>query len=61
MALKSKKLDQVREDVPVQHVIQEQLVRINLQVPESTRQAWKQRALDANKTMTELIIEAMSK
>lgn len=61
MALKSKKLDQVREDVPVQHVIQEQLVRVNLQVPESTRRAWKQRALDTNKTMTELIIEAMSK
>ena len=61
MALKSKKLDQVREDVPVHHVIQEQLVRINLQVPESTRKAWKQRALDANKTMSELIIEAMSK
>ena len=61
MALKSKKLDAVRPDVPVQHVIQEEMVRINLQVPESVRKDWKQRALDSNKTMTELIVEAMSK
>jgi hypothetical protein len=33
MALKSKKLDEVRSSIPIDIVTQEQIVRINLNVP----------------------------
>jgi hypothetical protein len=61
MALKSKPLDQVRADVPVSAAAQGDLVRVNLNVPESTRTAWKMLALQRKVTLAELIIEAMSK
>lgn len=60
MALKSKPLDQVRQ-VPVEIVSQEEMVRINLNVPKSTRNAWKAIALKQEKTLTDLIIESMNK
>lgn len=61
MALKSKPLDQVRADVPVSAAGQGDLVRVNLNVPKSTRTAWKMLALQRKVTLQELIIEAMSK
>ena len=60
MALKSKPLSAVRADVPVHEVSREELVRINFQVPESVRHAWKGAALQERKTLTEVIIEQMS-
>jgi len=60
MALKSKPMEQVRP-VPVQVVSAEEMVRINLNVPESLRHAWKQIALNQKKTLTEVIIDAMNR
>ena len=57
MALKSKPLDRVREDVPV---FQEKPVRVNLNVPESVRSAWKIAAAQRNKDLSSLIVEAMN-
>lgn len=51
-------MDQVR-DLPVEVVSAQDMVRINLNVPESLRHEWKQIALDKKKTMTEIIIDAM--
>jgi len=59
MALKSKPLEAVRPDVPVHEVSREDLVRINFLVPASVRKEWKGAALREDKTMTELITEAM--
>jgi len=59
MALKSKPLEAVRSDVPVHEVSREDLVRINFLVPASVRKEWKGAALREDKTMTELITEAM--
>ena len=59
MALKSKPLEDVRPDVPLHEVSREDLVRINFSVPASVRKEWKGAALREDKTMTELIIEAM--
>jgi len=61
MALKSKSLDQVRPDVPVAAAAQDELVRVNLNVPKATRLAWKTIALKRGVTLAELINEAMSK
>lgn len=59
MALKSKPLEAVRADVPVHEVSREDLVRVNFLVPASVRKAWKGAALREDKTLTELITEAM--
>lgn len=59
MALKSKPLHEVRPTIPLATVSQEEIVRINLNVPKRLRQAWKARALKEDKTLTELILEAM--
>lgn len=61
MALKSKPLDQVRPDVPTSAAAQDELVRVNLNVPKATRTAWKTIALQRGVTLGDLIIEAMSK
>lgn len=61
MALKSKKLDQVRPTVANVTVLGEDLVRINLNVPHSIRKKWKDIANDRDTTLTDLIIEAMEK
>jgi hypothetical protein len=60
MALKSKNLGAVRSDLPTQEAIpQEELVRVNLEVPKSVRQAWKTVAVGRGITLTDLIKEAM--
>lgn len=60
MALKSKNLGSVRSDLPTQEAIpQEELVRVNLEVPKSVRQAWKTVAVGRGITLTDLIKEAM--
>lgn len=61
MALKSKPLSAVRPDVPVEEVSREEVVRINLNVPISLRKTWKEAALKEDKTLSDLIIESMSK
>jgi len=60
MGLKSKPLDQVRASVPVHEVTREDVVRININVPDSLRQQWKMASVHAKKPMTDMIIEAMS-
>ena len=60
MGLKSKPLDKVRSDVPVHEVTKEDVVRINLNVPESMRQQWKIAAVHAKMPLTDVVIEAMS-
>lgn len=59
MALKSKSLGDVRPDVPVHEVCREDMVRVNFLVPASVRKEWKGAALREDKTLTELILEAM--
>lgn len=59
MALKSKPLEDVRADVPVHEVSREDMVRVNFLVPASVRKEWKSAALREDKTLTELITEAM--
>ena len=57
MALKSKPLDRVREDVPV---FKEKPARVNLNVPQSVRTAWKIAAAQRHKDLSSLIVEAMN-
>lgn len=57
MALKSKPLNQVREDVPV---FKENAVRVNLNVPKDVRAAWKIAAVQRDMDLAELIVEAMN-
>jgi|RifCSPhighO2_02_1023873.scaffolds.fasta_scaffold323607_2 hypothetical protein len=60
MALKSKDLGAVRSDLPTNEAVpQEELVRVNLEVTKSIRQAWKTAALKRDMTLTDLIKEAM--
>jgi hypothetical protein len=60
MGLKSKPLDQVRKDVPVHEVMKDELSRVNLVIPESTKRSWKQASLNSGRSMTDLIVEAMA-
>lgn len=59
MALKSKPLESVRADLPLHEVSREEMVRVNFLVPTSVRKAWKGAALREDKTLTDLIVEAM--
>jgi hypothetical protein len=59
MSLKSKPLSRVRDLPAVSVLTEEEQVRINLNVAKSLRNKWKYEALKRDKTMTELIIEAM--
>lgn len=59
MALKSKKLDEVRSSIPIDIVTQEQIVRINLNVPKSTRARWKSEAARQGRPLAELIIDSV--
>lgn len=62
MALKSKPLESVRPDVPVHEVFpNEEMVKLTFNVSKSTRLKWKEAALKREKTVTDLIIEAMGK
>lgn len=59
MSLKSKSLSSVRHLPAVSVLMEEEQVRINLNVAKSLRNKWKSEALKREKTMTELILEAM--
>lgn len=59
MSLKSKPLSNVRDLPAVSVLMEEEQVRINLNVAKSLRNKWKSVALKREKTMTELILEAM--
>ncbi|MET3109335.1 hypothetical protein AAKU58_004187 [Oxalobacteraceae bacterium GrIS 1.18] len=59
MSLKSKPLSNVRDLPAVSVLMEEEQVRINLNVAKSLRNKWKSAALKREKTMTELILEAM--
>nr|WP_181375953.1 hypothetical protein [Polaromonas sp. H8N]AWD72307.1 putative partitioning protein ParB [Polaromonas sp. H8N] len=61
MGLKSKSLDKVRDDVPVGAVTREESTRININVPLSMRKRWKMAAAQANRPLTDMMIEAMDK
>lgn len=61
MSLKSKPLDQVRPLPAVSVLAQEEVVRINLNVPKSLRNQWKAAALQQEVTLTDLIMKEMSK
>ena len=60
MAIVSKPLDEVRENVPVHLVNRQDLVRVNIVVPANVRKDWKSAALRIDKTVTEMIFEAMN-
>lgn len=59
MALKSKPFEQVRADVPLQIVSRDEIARININVPITLRKRWKTAAAQANRPMTDMIVEAM--
>lgn len=61
MALKSKPLDQVRATVPNVLMQTDEIVRVNLNVPKSIRTKWKAIANERDMTVTDLIIDAVSK
>lgn len=60
MALRSKPLERVRDEVPVGIAAQEQLVRVNLNVPASMRNEWKAQAAKQGRSLADLIIEAVN-
>ncbi len=67
MALKTKPLDKVRSDVPVQDVApgqeaqqpKEDLVRVAFAVDKATRKAWQFEALERDTTVSDMMREAM--
>ena len=60
MALKTKPLSEVRQDVPTAAAAQGELVRVNFLVPAEVRIAWKKLALDKGVTLQQLIIDSMN-
>jgi len=60
VGLKSKPLEKVRGDVPVLDVIREDVGRVNINVPLSMRKRWKAAAVQAERPMSDMIIEAMN-
>ena len=61
MGLKSKPLKKVRDDVPVSAVTREETTRININVPLSTRKRWKTAAAQADRPLTDIVIEAVER
>lgn len=66
ITIKTKPLDQVRADVPVDLIKPEPSakegrgwVRVNFEVPPETRMEWRAEALRRNMPLSELIREAM--
>ena len=59
MALKSKPLADVRADLPLAEVSKASVVRINLNVPAPTRKRWKAAAVQAERPLTDLIVDAV--
>lgn len=60
MALKSKPTESVRASVPVNKVIEDEMVRVNLLVPSRVRKEWKLQAASRDTTITDMINTAMS-
>lgn len=60
MALKSKSTTKVRDDLPLDVVTKEDLVRVNLNVPTSMRNHWKSEAAKQGRSLGDLIIEAVN-
>ena len=60
MGLKSKSLDAVRADVPVEEVTKSEVVRVNLNVPKNIRDNWKILAVQRDTDVTTMILDAMS-
>ena len=60
IGIKTKKLEDVRPNVPTASVERGEMVRVNLLVPPATRTAWKKKALEHGVTMQQLIIDAMN-
>lgn len=60
MALITKSLDQVRADVPIYKVTEQEPVRVNILVPPNVRRQWKAYGVQVDKTVTDMIIEAMA-
>jgi len=60
MGLKSKSLNDVRTNLPIKEVLKEDFARVNINIPLSLRKKWKNAALNADKSMSQIIVEAMS-
>lgn len=64
MALKSKSVEAVRDDVPTEKVAASadgaDMVRVNLEVTKATRTAWRAEALRRDIPLSDLIRQAMS-
>ena len=60
MGLKSKSLNDVRKDLPIKDVLKEDFARVNINIPLSLRKKWKNAALNADKSLSQIIVEAMS-
>lgn len=60
MALTPKKLDAVRATVPVDEVGRQNLVRVNINVPEDTRKKWKMAAIERGISLAALIENAVN-
>ena len=60
MALTPKKLDAVRPTVPIDEVGRQTLVRININVPETTRKQWKITAVERGISLGTLIEKAVN-
>ena len=60
MGLTSKPLGKVRPDVPTAEVVSEKVGRVNINVPVSVRTRWKIVAAQANRPMSDMIVEAMN-
>jgi len=64
MALTVKPLEKVRKNVPVREVatpLQDELVRVNIEVEKETRQRWRTEALQRGLSLKELIQEAVER
>ena len=59
--LKSKALDRVRADVPVQKVGKSEPVRLNLNIDKAERDEWKIAAVRLGMDVTTLVHEAVRK
>lgn len=58
MVLKSKHLERVRGELPLDAVAPpDPLVRVNLNVPKSVRKRWKEVALREERSLTDMIIQ----
>ena len=59
MALKSKRLEDVRPTVPVAEVQRVDMVRVNLNIPDAQRRRWKAAAAAQGVPLAQLIVAAV--